>query len=160
MTLDFPIIRRWVRKIRATAAIGAFACGALAPHASLAAQSGEQAFDLHAGQELTFAVTIADGKVTLGTPRLSKLGAAQTKDGEMTIGLTTRDKDLRDQVIVTEKIAVPVDLLATGLIGAIKIDEAVLCGRLDAPASAHVGAVAWRVRLHDFEVRKDGATCE
>ena len=145
-------------RIRAsTATLCAFLCSVFAPWAALGA---EQAFDLKSGQELTFAVKVADGKVTLGPPRASKLGAAQPKDGEMTVGLSTRDETLHEQVIVTEKTPVPIDFLATGLVGATKIDEAVLCGRLDAPTSAHIGAISWRVSLHAFEARKAGATCE
>ena len=143
-------------RIRSSAAtLGALVCGAVAPWAAFATEGGEQAFDLHSGQELTFVVTIADGKVTLGAPRASKLGAAQPKDGEMTVGLSARDDTLHEQVIVTEKTAAPIDFLATGLIGNVKIDEAVLCGNLAARASAHIGAVSWRVRLHAFEARKD-----
>ena len=143
-----------------TATLCAFLCGAFAPWAAFGAEGGEQAFDLKSGQELTFAVKIADSKVTLGPPRVSKLGAAQPKEGEMTVGLSARDATLHEQVIVTEKTPVPIDFLATGLVGATKIDEAVLCGRLDAPTSAHIGAISWRVSLHAFEARKDGATCE
>jgi hypothetical protein len=147
--------------IRSSAAtLGAFLCGVLASWPAFGAQDAPQAFDLHSGQELTFAVTLADGKVTLGKPRPSKFGVAKPKDGEMTIGLTPRDKTLYEQVTVTEKTSVPIDFVATGLIGNIKIDERVLCGRLDAPASRPIGAVSWRVRLHEFEVRKEGATCE
>ncbi len=142
------------------ATLGALLCSVFAPCAALCAESGEQAFDLHSGQEMTFAVKVVDGKVTLGPPRASKLGVAQPKDGEITIGLSPRDATLHEQVIVTEKTRVPIDFLATGLVGATKIDEAVLCGRLDAPTSAHIGAVSWRVSLHAFEARKDGATCE
>jgi hypothetical protein len=54
----------------------------------------------------------------------------------------------------------PIDFLATGLAGDIKIDESVLCGRLDAPTSGHIGAVSWRVRMHAFEVGKGGETCD
>jgi hypothetical protein len=148
-------------RIRASAAtFGAFLCSLFAPWAALGAEGGAQAFDLKSGQELTFAVKVADGKVTLGAPRASKLGAAQPKDGEITVGLSPRDETLHEQVIVTEKTPVPIDFLATGLVGATKIDEAVLCGRLDAPTSAHIGAISWRVSLHAFEARKAGATCE
>jgi hypothetical protein len=138
---------------------GAVLCGLVAP-AALRAESGEQGFDLKAGQEVTFAVTVADGKVTVGTPRPSKLGAAQPKDGEITIGLTTKDKTLYEQVLVTEKTAVPIDFLATGLVGGTKIDEAVLCGNIGAPVSKRIGAMSWKVRVHAFEARKAGATCE
>jgi hypothetical protein len=142
------------------AMLGAFVDGVFAPWAAFGAEVAPQAFDLHSGQELTFAVTVAEGKVTLGKPRLSKFGVAKPKDGEMTIGLTPRDKTLYEQVTVTEKTPVTIDFVATGLIGNIKIDERVLCGRLDAPTSRPIGAVSWRVRLHEFEARKDGATCE
>ena len=138
---------------------GAILCGVFAPGAAFSAEDG-QAFNLHPGQELTFAVKIADGKVALGSPRMSRLGAAQPGDGEMTVGLSPRDETLHEQVIVTERTSVPIDFLATALVGATKIDEAVLCGRLDAPTSAHIGAISWRVSAHDFEARKEGATCE
>jgi hypothetical protein len=142
------------------ASAAAFLCSVCAPWAASAAQADAQAFDLKSGQELTFAVKIADGKVTVGPPRASKLGAAQPRDGEITVGLSARDETLHEQVIVTEKTPVPIDFLATGLVGETKIDEAVLCGRLDAPVSTHIGAVSRRVSLHAFEARKDGATCE
>jgi hypothetical protein len=148
-------------RLGSSAAIfGAVLCGVFAAVAAFAAESGAQAFDLHSGQELTFAVTIADGKATLGAPRASKFGAASPNDGEMTIGLTPKDKTPYQQVIVTEKTPVPIDFVATGLVGNIKIDERVLCGRRDGSASTRIGAANWRVRLYDFEARKDGATCE
>jgi len=146
--------------VRTSLALSAILFGVFASGAALSAASEPQAFSLHPGQELTFAVKIADGKVTLGPPRTSKLGAAQTASGEITVGLSTRDATLHEQVTVTEKTPVPIDFLATALVGATKIDEAVLCGRLDAPASAHIGAISKRVSAHDFEARKDGATCE
>jgi len=142
------------------ATLGAILCGAFATGAAFGAESDAQAFNLRPGQELTFAVKVADGKVALGPPRASRLGAAQPRNGEMTVGLSPRDETLHEQVIVTEKTPVPIDFLATALVGATKIDEAVLCGRLDAPTSAHIGAISWRVSLHAFEARKDGATCE
>jgi hypothetical protein len=144
------------------AVLTAMLCAGLwAPRAALGADKDEQALDLKSGQEATFAVTIADGKVTIGPARMSKLGSAEAKDGEISVGLGPRDnKTLREDVTVVEKTPVPIDFLATGLIGGTKIDEAVVCGRLGAPSSAHIGAVSWRVRLHAFEARKDGATCE
>jgi hypothetical protein len=138
----------------------ALLCSILAPCAAFSAGSDAQGFDLKAGEEVTFAVTVADGKVTVGAPRASKLGAAQPKDGEITVGLTARDKTLYEQVTVTEKTALPINFLATGLVGGTKIDEAVLCGRIDAPVSARIGAMSWKVRVHDFEPAKDGVKCE
>ena len=132
----------------------------LASYTLASGESSDQGFELKAGQEVTFAVTVADGKVTVGAPRPSKLGSAQPKAGEITVGLTPKDKTLYEQVTVTEKTAVPINFLATGLVGGTKIDEAVLCGRLDAPFSAHIGAMSWKVRVHDFEAAKDGEKCE
>jgi hypothetical protein len=144
--------------------LGALAAGVLTLCASGTGFCGDkapEAFDLRAGQEATFAVTVADGKVAVGAARISKQGTAQPKEGEVTVGLGPRDaKTLREDVIAVEKTPVPIDFIATGLIGATKIDEAVVCGRLDAPASARIGAVSWRVKLHDFAVGKGGPTCE
>ncbi|GEM_PF-2894125 len=140
-------------------AAAALALNVSAPKA-FAAESGGQAFDLHPGQELTFPATVEGGKVAVGRPRLSRLGAAGPAAGEMTIGLTKRDKDGYEQVTVTEKTSAPIDFVATALVGDVKIDERVLCGRLDAPSSSRIGANNWRVRLHDFQVGKGGAACE
>jgi hypothetical protein len=117
--------------------------------------------DLKAGQELTIPVAIVDGRVTLGAPRLSKLGTAEPRQGEITVGLTPGDKTtLLSQLQVTEKTSAPVDFVATGLIGEIKIDERVICGRTDAPVTGHIGSVSWRVSLNTFTVGKGDGTCE
>jgi hypothetical protein len=129
--------------------------------AALCGDSSLQSFDLRAGQEATFAAAVVDGKIVLGPARLSKQGTVQPQQGEITVGLGPRDaKTLREDVIALEKTSVPIDFIATGLIGAIKIDEAVVCGRLDASASAHIGSVSWRVKLHEFTIGRGGATCE
>ena len=125
--------------------------------AAPAAGGPAQSFSLKAGQEVTLPITIQDHRVVLGVPAPSKLGTAHPKDGEITVGLTPGDKKtLYSQVIVTEKTAVPIDFVATGLIGEIKIDERVVCGRLDQPTSVHIGSVSWRVSLNTFEVGKGG----
>ena len=69
-------------------------------------------------------------------------------------------KTLLSQVLVTEKTSAPVDFVATGLIGEIKIDERVICGRTDAPVTKHIGAVSWRVSLNTFTLGKGDGTCE
>ncbi len=127
--------------------------------ATVATPAPVTSVSLKAGQEVTLPVTITDGHVVLGAPVISKLGDARPKDGEITIGLTPGDKTLYSQVTVTEKTPVPVDFVATGLIGEIKIDERVLCGRLDQPTSVHIGSVSWRVSMNSFEVGK-GAGCQ
>jgi hypothetical protein len=142
-------------------ALAALAMSGLAPGAALAAESGgEQAFDIHSGQALTFAAKVEGGKVIVGRPRISRLGAAHPAAGEMSVELTPRDNDMYEQVIVTEKTAQPIDFVATALVGDVKIDERVLCGRLDGEASSRIGANHWRVRLHDFEVGKGDGSCD
>jgi hypothetical protein len=107
---------------------------------------------LKAGQALAFAATVADGKVTLGPARLGTFGKLEPKPGEIAVGLSTRDKDLYDQLVVSEKTTVPIDFIASGMIGEIKIDEREVKGRLDAPVTQRIGGTSWTVWLHDFEV--------
>lgn len=151
-----------VRAALATALIAFVAPGAaLAATAKVPAKLAAARYDLRIGQELTFPASIVDGKVVLGPPRLSQLGAAAPGIGEITVGLTPADKGtLYAHIVAVEKTAVPIDFVATGLLGSVKIDERVVCGRLDGPISAHIGSVSWVVALHDFEVGKGGASCD
>jgi hypothetical protein len=84
--------RRALRRFLAVATLGIFGYGFNALSMASAAGDSDPGFDLRSGQEVTFAVTIVGGKVAVGAPRASKLGAAQPKDGEITIGLGARDK--------------------------------------------------------------------
>jgi hypothetical protein len=43
--------------------------------------------DLRPGQEVTFPVAIADGHIALGPPRVSKPGAVEPKDGEISVSV-------------------------------------------------------------------------
>ncbi len=125
----------------------------------LAAAGVEPGIYLRAGQEVTLPVKIENGHVVLGAGRLSKLGTAQPRDGEITIGLTQGDATLYARLIASEKTSIPIDFVATGWVGEIKIDERILCGRLGQPIETHIGSVSWRVSLHDFTAGK-GAECE
>ncbi|MGO4872424.1 MAG: hypothetical protein ACLPGW_17770 [Roseiarcus sp.] len=117
-------------------------------------------FDLKPGQQLTIPVAVVDGQVVLGAPRLSKLGTAAPKDGEIVVGLTPAPLgSWLETVTATEKTAQPIDFLATGVNAYVKIDEAEICGRLDAPTSAPITAASWRVWLNGFEVGKGGRSC-
>jgi hypothetical protein len=107
--------------------------------------------ELKAGQALTFPAAVTDGKVVLGPARLGKFGEMRPAEGEITVGISPKDKTLYENVVVVEKTAAPVDFVATGLIGEIKIDERVLHGRLDAPVSQRIGATSWTVFLNSFE---------
>jgi hypothetical protein len=117
-----------------------------------APQAKPEKLILKAGQALTFPARIEDGKVVLGPARRGLFGKMKPKAGEMTVGLSTRDKDLYDQLVVEEKTAAPIDFVATGLIGEIKIDERVLKGALGAPVTQRIGGTSWTVWLHEFEV--------
>jgi hypothetical protein len=107
--------------------------------------------ELKAGQALAFPASVVEGKVVLGPARLGKFGALQPGPGEIAVGLSTRDKDLYENVVVVEKTSTPIDFLATGLIGEIKIDERDIHGRLDAPVTQRIGATSWTVWLNGFE---------
>jgi hypothetical protein len=132
----------------------------LAAPAALGANVEEPRFDLKPGQELTIPIAIADGHVVIGSPRVSKVGVAQPKDGEITVGLEREKGELYDKITATEKTSAPIDFVATGLIGEIKIDERVICGRLDAPTEMHIGSVSWKIVIRDFEIGKGAASCQ
>jgi hypothetical protein len=117
-------------------------------------------FDVKPGMEVTIPIAIVDGKAVAGVPRAAALGAGPPKDGEITVGLTRQTGTLYNQITVAEKTAQPVNFLVTGLNGGTKIDETEICGRLDAPISAHIGSVPWRFWLNGFEVGKGGGSCE
>jgi hypothetical protein len=114
------------------------------------------ALDLKPGQEIAVPVAVAGGRVTLGRPRLSRPGAVQPKEGEIVVSVIKHGLSPYADLAATEKTAEPVDFVATGLIGDIKIDEVVLCGRLDGPATARIASGSWRVSLNRFSVRPNG----
>ena len=110
--------------------------------------------ELKAGPAVAFPASIVEGKVVLGPARLGAFGKLEPGPGEIAVGLSPRGKDLYDQLLVVEKTTAPVDFLATGLIGEIKIDERDIHGKLDAPVTQRIGATAWTVWLNGFEVGK------
>jgi len=118
------------------------------------AAGAETPLTLKQGQAVAFAVTIADGKATLGPARLGKLGALEPADGEIVIGLTPRGKDDYSQLVIAEKSAAPLDFLATAFIDKIVIDEREICGRLGAPFQQHIAGNSWKVVLREFAVGK------
>ena len=87
-------------------------------------------------------VRIVDGKVTFGPARAAKLGAGEPRDGEIVVGVVKQGLSPYAALTAVEKTSAPVDFIATGLIGNIKIDEVKLCGRLDGPSSTR-----YRLRL-------------
>ena len=117
------------------------------------------AVDLKPGQEVTIPVAISDGRVTLGAARASRPGTPQPKSGEITVSMIKHDLSPYADLSASEKTSEPVDFVATGLVGDIKIDEVVICGRLDAPARNRIASGSWRVSLNRFSVRQSGQDC-
>ena len=115
--------------------------------------------DLRPGREVTFPVTIVDGRVTLGPARASKPGTAEPKGGEITVSVVKHGLSPYADLTATENTPAPVDFIATGLIGNIKIDEVRLCGRLDAPSSTRIASGSWRISLNRFAVGQGGQAC-
>jgi hypothetical protein len=117
------------------------------------------AIDLKPGQEIAIPVTIVDGKVTLGSAHATKPGAGEPKEGEIAAGVVKQGLSPYAQLTAIEKTSTPVDFIATGLIGNIKIDEVKLCGRLDGPSSTRIASGSWRVSLSRFSVGEGLQAC-
>ena len=65
-------------------------------------------------------------------------------------------KTLLSQVLVMEKTSAPVDFVATGLIGEIKIDERVICGRTYVPVTKHIGSAELARFAEHFHLGEGG----
>ena len=109
------------------------------------------------GQAIAFPVTASEAEVTLGKPRPLSPETATPKDGEIAVTIVKHGTSPYADLTATEKTTVPIDFVATSLVGEIKIDEVRLCGRLDAPMTAHVVAGAWRISLNRFRIGGKGA---
>jgi len=150
---------RRILAARAALTLGALALGAVAaPPEAARAQDLGPTIALRPGQEITFQVSIADGRVTFGPSRPSTPGASP-KDGEITVAVIKHGLSPYADLTASEKTAVPVDFIATGLIGDIKIDEVRLCGRLDGPSTTRIASGSWRISLNRFSVRQEGQEC-
>jgi hypothetical protein len=117
------------------------------------------AVDLKPGRAVAISVTIADGVATLGPARASNPGSPP-KDGEIVVTVIKKGLSPYAALTAAEKTARPVDFVATGLIGDIKIDEIKICGRLDAPIEARIASGSWRISLNRFAARADGQDCQ
>jgi hypothetical protein len=139
--------------------LAALALAVAVSRAVAVAQDNGPTIDLRPGQEVTFPVTIADGKVALGPARAAKSGAAPPKDGEITVGFVKQGLSPYAMLVATEKTSAPVDFIAAGVIGNIKIDEVKLCGRLEAPSSTRIASGSWRISLSRFSVGEGLQAC-
>ena len=134
---------------RADLALGAFVLALGSACEAAGAEGLGPTVELKPGQEIAFSVAIADGHVTPG---------ARASGVTRGFGRRRRDHGRRRQTrflalcrpTASEKTSAPVDFVATGLIGNIKIDEVKLCGRLDAPTLAHIYSGSWRISLTGF----------
>jgi hypothetical protein len=95
----------------------------------------------------------------LGKPRLLRPGDTPPNDGEIAVNVVKHDSSPYADLTASEKTSAPVDFVATGLIGNIKIDEVRLCGHLDAATSAHIYSGSWRISLNRFSVGHAGDVC-
>jgi len=107
---------------------------------------------LKPGRAIAFAISIADGKATVSTSRMGKLGALEAVDGEIVVGMTPRGKDDYSQLVIVEKLAQPIDFLATAHVDKIVIDEREICGRLGAPFEQRIAGNSWSVVLREFSL--------
>lgn len=114
---------------------------------------------LKPGQEVVVPVAIENGTLTLGKPRLARPGASPAKDGEIAVALIKHGLAPYAEIAVTERTGTPVDFVATGLIGDIKIDEIKVCGRIDSPVKGRIASGSWRVSLNRFAVHNQGEEC-
>jgi hypothetical protein len=139
----------------ALAALVLLACGCGTARAAADAPT----VDVRRGMEATFAAAVVDGRIALGPARVSRLGTAQPKDGEITVGVEPGGMTPYAQVRVSEKTAIPFDFVATGLIDNIKIDEITLCGRLDRLDSQRIAAGSLHVSLNRFAIGAGTGVC-
>ena len=142
-----------------TFALGAFVLTLGSACEAAGAEGLGPTVELKPGQEIAFSVAIADGHVTPGKARLLRSDAASVGDGEITVSVVKHGSSPYADLTASEKTSAPVDFVATGLIGDIKIDEVKLCGRLDAPTSAHIYSGSWRISLNRFSVGHGGEAC-
>jgi hypothetical protein len=138
----------------ALAALVLLACGCGTARAAADAPT----VDVRRGMEATLAAVV-DGRIALGPARVTRLGTAQPRDGEITVGVEPGGMTPYAQVRVSEKTAVPLDFVATGLIGNIKIDEITLCGRLDRSDSQRIAAGSLHVSLNRFAIGAGTGVC-
>jgi hypothetical protein len=133
-------------------------CAMLCP--PVASGADEPTIVVKRGMETTFPVTILDGRAAIGAPQVSRVGAAVTRDGEITIGVTPGGLTPYATLHVVEKTAAPIDFVATGFIDRIKIDEIVVCGRTDMPVAARIAAGSLRVSAARFAIGTGVDTCK
>ena len=135
----------------------ALAFGAFAANGARAQNAGPH-IDVKPGESVEFPVTAGGGAVTLGRPRRIAPGA-EPGDGEIAVAVVRHGLSPYADLIVKEKTPAPIDFVATGLIGDIKIDEIKVCGRTDTPAAGRIASGSWRISLNSFAVRADGQDC-
>jgi hypothetical protein len=140
-------------------ALGVFVLALGSACEALRAEDLGPTVELKPGQEIAFPVAIVDGHATPGKARLLKPGAILPEDSEIIVSVVKHNSSPYADLTASEKTSAPVDFVATGLIGDIKIDEVKICGRLDAPTSARIYSGSWRISLNRFSVGQGRKAC-
>jgi len=136
----------------------AVAAALAAPPSLASPQDAGSSVLLKPGEEVVVPVAISERSLALGKPRLAKPGISPGP-GEIAVAVVKHGLSPYADLIATEKTGMPVDFVATGLIGDIKIDEIRVCGRIDAPIQGRIASGSWRVSLNRFAVHSQGEEC-
>jgi hypothetical protein len=115
-------------------------------------------FITHAPGAIAFWILFYGDAPVLGPPRTFKPTDA-LRDDEIMVEVLPSGMAPYAKVHIVEKTKQPVDFVITGLIDSIKIDEIVICGRLDGDIETKIAAGAKRLSLNRFTARQVGAGC-
>jgi hypothetical protein len=147
------------KTLGALASILAFGVLSSAAAGAERAQGKEHKIELRPGQAIVIPVAVVEQGVVLGIPHGVKPGAVAPEEGEIEVEVVKKGLSPYADLSASEKTDAAVDFVASGLIGNIKIDEVVVCGKLDTPSKTRIASGAWIVSLHGFTVHKDGQGC-
>ena len=149
------------RRVAARLLAGA-ACVFLAAPATAAESvtppAAPPSFFVHAPGAIAFWVLFYGDRPVLGPPR-QVAPTDPLRDDEIRIQVLPSGMAPYAKVQILENTKQPVDFVITGLIDSIKIDEIVICGRLDGAIDAKIAAGAKKLSLNRFTQRQSGASC-
>ena len=133
-------------------------CAARAADAVAHPSSSPPNLIIHAPGAVAFWVVFSSDAPVLGPPRTIN-PADPLRDDEIMVDVLPPGMAPYAKLRIVEKTKQPVDFVITGLIDTIKIDEIVVCGRLDGDIEAKIAAGAKRLSLNRFTLRREGANC-
>ena len=132
-------------------AIAAFGAAAAPPALSV---------DVRPGEDVAFEAALEGSSIELGPARRGPIGSLTPAPGEILLRVKSGSLTPYAHLELTEKTPVPIDMIATGFIDRIKIDEVALCGRLDSVVADRIAAGSLRVSLSRFAVGTGVDTCK